>query len=246
MMSSKEVNLLSIFLKQYVYKLKAYSTLVYGLITAQLIALLFSLGGVGSMGSGNGELSVFVKSYSANIVLIFSFVWIMFIALRLTTKQYKSMEITLVTNRITGNLSNIGFLATACVFGGITSSLIGVLLRIIMYFTFDRSQIVIDGFSLAVSDLLLGIVVAILYMILISAMGYLIGVLTQINAAFVIIIPAVIIGLQLRVYTNFPQTVFKFFAFENSLPLFALKVISISIVFFGVSLFLSNRMEVGK
>ena len=168
-MSSKEVNLLSISVKQYFYKLKAYTTLVYGLITAQLIALLFSLGGVVSMGSGNGELSITVKSYSANIVLIFSFVWIMVIALRLTTKQYKSMEITLVTNRLSGNLSNVGFLMTACVFGGITSSLVGVLLRVIMYFTFDRSQISIDGFFLAYSDLLLGIVVAILYMILISA-----------------------------------------------------------------------------
>ena len=244
-MSSTEVNLLSISLKQYFYKLKGYTTLVYGLITAQLIALLFSLGGVGSMSSGNGELLVTMKNYSANIVLIFSFVWTMVTAIRLTTKQYRSMELTLVTNRITGNLSNIGFLMTASVFAGITSSLVGVLLRVIMYFAFNRSQISIDGFFLAYSDLLLGIVVTILYMILISAMGYLIGVLTQLNGAFAIIIPAVVIGL-LKFYADFTQYVFKFLAIENSMPVFALKVICISTVLFGASLFLSNRMEVGK
>ncbi|MDR3586295.1 MAG: hypothetical protein P4L59_13395 [Desulfosporosinus sp.] len=96
-----------------------------------------------------------------------------------------------MTNRITGNLSNIGFLATACVFGGITASLCGVIFRVVMYFSFDGSQIVWNGFFLAFSDLLLGIIVAILYMFVISAQGYFIGVLTQLNEAFAIIIPAV-------------------------------------------------------
>ncbi|MDR3601506.1 MAG: hypothetical protein P4L49_13675 [Desulfosporosinus sp.] len=245
MMSSIKVNLLSISLMQYFYKLKAYTTLVYGLITAQLIALLFSLGGVSSSGGSSGELSVMVKNYSANIVLIFSLVWIMFIALKLTTKQYKNMEIALVTNRITGNLSNIGMLATACVFGGITASLSGVLFRVVMYFSSDRSQIVWNGFFLAFSDLLLGIIVAILYMFVISALGYFIGVLIQLNGVFAIIVPAVVMG-SFKVYADFSQAVLKFLTFENSLPLFALKIICIAIVLFGASLLLSNRMEVGK
>ena len=244
-MSLIKVNLLSISVKQYFYKLKAYTTLVYGLITAQLIALLFSLGGVSTMGSSSGDLSVTVKNYSANIVLIFSLVWIMFIALKLTAKQYTNIEIALVTNRITGNLSNIGILATACIFGGITASLSGVLFRVVMYFSFDRAQIVLNGFYLTSSDLLLGIIVAILYMFVISALGYFIGVLTQLNGAFAIIIPAVVLG-SFKVYGDYSQAVLKFFTFENSLPLFALKVICIAIILFSASLLLSNRMEVGK
>lgn len=54
------------------------------------------------------------------------------------------MGFTLVTNRVSDNLSNIGVLLTACVFGGTTASLSGVLLRVVMYFTFNRSQIIIE------------------------------------------------------------------------------------------------------
>ncbi|EGW37632.1 putative membrane protein [Desulfosporosinus sp. OT] len=242
-MSSKEVNLLSISCKQYFYKLKAYSFLVHSLIIVQLIALLFSMGGVFNMSSGNGELSVSVKSYNSNIVIVFSLLWIMFIAVQLISRPYKKMEFPLVTNRLSGNLSNIGFLVTGCLFGGITSSLVGVLLRLITYFMFDRSQVVFNRFFL--SDLLLGIFVAILYMLLFSALGYFIGVLAQLNVSFVIIIPAVILGV-LRVYNDFSQSVFKFFAFEVSLIMFVLKVIITSTILFSFSIFLSNRKEVSK
>ena len=244
-MSLNEVSLLSISLKQYYYKLKAYSNLFNWLIMAQIIALLFSLGGVGGTGAYNDELSVSVTHYSANIVVIFSFAWIWFIAIQLTTKQYKNMETILVTNRITENLSSIGYLLTACVFGGITSSLGGVLLRVIMYFTSDRSEMVFDGFSLAQSDLFLGMVVGILYMVLISAISYLLGVIARINMVLGTIIIALIIGL-FRVYTNLAQLIPKFIAFEVSLPLFALKVIIISILLFEVSILLSNRREVSQ
>lgn len=244
-MSSKEVNLQSISLKQYYYKLKAYSSLVHSLIIVQMIALLFSLGGVSHMSSNNGKLSVSVQSYSSNIAIVFSLFWIAFIAVQLVSKPYKKMELPLVMNRLSGDLSNVGFLMTVCVFGGITSSLVGVLLRVITYFAFDRSQIVFNGFFLAYADLLLSMCIAILYMLLISALGYFIGVLTQLNGAFVIIIPVVILGV-LKVYTDFAQSVFKFFAFEVSLSMFVLKVFITSIILFGISIFLSNRMEVGK
>ncbi|WP_242833872.1 hypothetical protein [Desulfosporosinus sp. OT] len=195
------------------------------------------------MSSGNGELSVSVKSYNSNIVIVFSLLWIMFIAVQLISRPYKKMEFPLVTNRLSGNLSNIGFLVTGCLFGGITSSLVGVLLRLITYFMFDRSQVVFNRFFL--SDLLLGIFVAILYMLLFSALGYFIGVLAQLNVSFVIIIPAVILGV-LRVYNDFSQSVFKFFAFEVSLIMFVLKVIITSTILFSFSIFLSNRKEVSK
>ena len=91
----------------------------------------------------------------------------------------------------------------------------------------------------------LGLIAAILYMILISALGYFIGMLTQVNMAFVILVPTVILG-TVRVYPDFSLAVVNFLISEVSLPLFALKVFSLTSVLFGASLFLSNRMEVGK
>lgn len=247
-MSSNEVSLLSISLKQYFYKLKANTGLVNRLIITQIIALLFSLaGGSGLMSSSNETVSVSVRTYSASMVIVFSLLWITTVAILLTTKQYKKMEMPLVGNRMSGNLSDVGLLMTASVFAGITSSLVGVLLRVIMYFTFDRSRIVSDGFSLTFSDLLLGMVVAILYMGLVSAMSYLIGMLAQDNVAFLVLIPVAIFG-SLRAYNNyfFAQSIYRFYVEDVSLALFALKVIITSIIIFGVSMLLSNRMEVGK
>ena len=244
-MSLNEVNLLSISLKLYIYKLKAYSNLLSWLIMAQILGLLLSLGGAGGSGASNNEVSVSLAHYSSNMVIIFSFFWLWIVAAQLPRKQYKNLEAILVTNRIAGNLSNIGYLITACVFGGITASLGGVLLRVIMYLSSDRSQIILDGFFLAYTDLLLGMAVAILYMVLISAIGYFLGVLASINMALGAIIIVLIIGL-LRVYSTFTQLVFEFFMFEISLPIFALNVIIMAIVLFGASIILSNRLEMNR
>lgn len=92
---------------------------------------------------------------------------------------------------------------------------------------------------------MLGLVAAILYMILIAALSYFIGMLAQANMAFVIIIPAIILG-TLRVYPDYSLAIFNFIASEVSLAKFALKVICLTAVFFSASLFLANRMEVGK
>ncbi len=243
MMFSNGVNLSSLALKQYLYKLKAYSGFVYGLIMAQIVALFFSLGPMGSMGTSTDGLSVSVKTYSADVVIIFSLAWMLVIASWLPSKQYKDMEFSLVANRISSNLSNFGFLITCAVFAGLTSTLMGVSQRIIMYFTFDRVLFMPDGFFTAPAELLLGVFVASLYMILVAAVGYLMKVIIEVHKVFVILIPAVLIGL-LRAYTDSLKAIFNFFTSEHSLLLFTLKILSASIILFGMSILLSNRMEV--
>ncbi|GAB6171503.1 hypothetical protein JCM15765_09810 [Paradesulfitobacterium aromaticivorans] len=242
-MSLNEINLRSLTLKQYLFKLKGYSGLVYGLIITQIVALLFSLGPNGSVGSGTDGLSVSVKTYSANIIIFFSFAWIIVIAGSLTTKQYKDMEFSLVANRISSNLSNIGFLITCAVWAGISSTLMGVLQRMIMYFTLDRAMFMRDGFLTVPADLLLGAFVTSLYLILLAASGYLIRVIIEVHKVFVILIPAVLIGL-LRSYTDSLIAIFNFFTSEHLLLFFTLKILSASIILFGMSILLSNRMEV--
>lgn len=244
-MSLQEVSLRAITFKQYAYKLKGYSNLFYGLLIAQILGLLFSMGGVGNMGATNDSLRVSLRTYSSNVVIVFSFLWIFISASSLGTKPYRNMEFSLVTNALSSNLSNVGILLTCSVFGGITSSLIGVLLRTIVYFTFSRTQIVLDGFFIAPTDLILGIFVTSLYMLLISSVAYLARMLVEINMALAIIIPLIGIGL-LRIYNNFFMAIYTFIILENSWLLFTLKVLILSIILFGISVLLANRMEVRK
>ena len=244
-MSSIEVSILSISFKQYYYKLKAHTDLLNRLIITQIIALLLSLGGTSSMGAGSALVSVTMRNYSANIVIVFSVLWVMIVAVLLTTKPYKQIEMPLVGNRMTGNLSDVAFLMTASVFAGVTSSLGGVLLRVMMYFISDRSAMALDGFFLTFTDLMFGMAVAILFLGLFSAMGYLIGVIVQANKAFAILIAVAIIG-ALRVYTHLGQPVVEFYIGNVPLLWFALKVIITSIILFGVSIMVSERMEVNQ
>lgn len=157
-MSSKEFSLQAVALKQYFYKLKAHTDLVNRLIITQLLALLMSLLGTSSMGAGSGQLSVTVRSYSSNMVILFSVLWVIIVAVLLTTKPYKQLEMPLVGNRLTSNLSDFGFLMTVSIFAGVTSSLGGVLLRNIMYFISDRSTMALDGFFLTFTDVMLCLV----------------------------------------------------------------------------------------
>lgn len=228
--------------KLYRYKLKAHSFFLYSLITVQLLALFFSYGGVSSMSSGNGEVSVHLNTYSASLVIAFTLLWIFFVGYQLPTSRYKKLELPLVANNLSGCVSDIGFLLTACVFGGLTSSLFGVILRILMFLRFNPEQILLEHFFLSPGDLLLGITAGIMYMAVFSALGYLLGMFVRISMAFILIIPAVIFGLT-RIYPNSLQGFFEYFGAEASLPLFALKITVATILIYGASLLLSNRKE---
>ncbi|WP_088225697.1 hypothetical protein [Desulfosporosinus sp. FKB] len=238
-------NVLSVASRQYVYKLKANTSGVYSLIFIQVLALLFSLSGIQSMSSASDTLIVNVKYYSGDIMIAFTFIWIFFMALRLTSINYRTMDFTLVTNRLSSHLSNVGLLLTAIVFGGISSSLMGFVLKIIMYFAFDRSQIGVNGFYPVVSNILLGIITTGLYMTLIASMGYLLGILIQIHVLFVVLYPSALFGLA-RVNPQVLKLSYDFFASETSPLIFAIRIILSSLILFSLSCLLSNRMEVRK
>lgn len=243
-MSLAEVSLSSIIFKQYIYKLKGNSGLVYTLIIAQLFGLLLSMGPKSGMSSGDEVLHVSVKTFSGDTTVFLSFAWIIVIAAILTTKQYQNMEFSLVTNRVSSSLSNIMFLLTCSSFAGITSTLMSVLYRVIMVFTSDQASVIFNG-TITTNDLLLGILVSSLYMILLAAVAYLVRLIIEVNKMFAIIVPVVFIGL-LTTNTQFFGDVIKFYVLENSLALFTLKVLITAIILFGMSVLLSNRMEVNR
>ena len=99
--------------KQYFFKLKANIDAFSSLVWIQLLAHLFSLGGVASMGMGGTNLSVDVKYYSADLVIGFTMLWAFVTAITITTKPYRNHDFTFVTNRLSSSLSNILFLLTA-------------------------------------------------------------------------------------------------------------------------------------
>ncbi|WP_406580776.1 hypothetical protein [Bacillus salipaludis] len=247
-MSLTKVSLTDVVKKQYVYKLKAYSQVFMSLIFLQLLAIFFSLNGVGGMFSSGGSIEVQVKYFSADYVAAFTMLWGFITAILITTKAYLNDDFLFVTNRVSSNLSNVVFLLTASGIGGITAMLSSYLLKAIVYYFISdlslKSTTVLD----APLEMLMGIFSTILYVFLFCALGYLVGMLVQISKAFTVLLPAAFFGGLILDGLNGKSGViayvFAFFFTESSLVLFMVKIIVTAVLVFSGAIVLSNRMEV--
>lgn len=244
-MSLREVNLIPVTIKQYQYKLKGYSGLVYSFILTQLLGLFFSLTPRAGMSSGNGVMRVSVNTFSTDTVLFFTFVWIIIVSALLTSKTYRNIEFSLVSNWVSSTLSNIFLLLTLSVFAGVSSTLLSFLLRFILIFTSEQSLILLEGVKIAPLDFLIGMLASTLYMILLSSITFLVRIIYELNSKFALILAAALIFIN-NTYSAFFGNAFRFFTTESSLGLFTLKILATTILLFGLSLHLSNRMEVPR
>ncbi|WP_404450963.1 hypothetical protein LG329_11515 [Virgibacillus necropolis] len=237
--------------KQFQYKMKAYIGVFSSLMVLQILAILFSLGGSGgSGGSGSHGISINVRYYSASIVVVFTMLWAFISAILITTKAYREDDFTFVTNRVTANLSNIVFLGTASIIGGVTAVLSGYLLKVVMYYVPDSGQFIGISSGPSPLELLFGLFATILFVFMFSSLGYLVGTLVQLHKIFVVVLPVVFFGYitfgEQRIGIHPLIQLGEFYFQETSFPLFLSKaVITIAILFTG-SVLLSNRMEVRR
>lgn len=247
MMSLSTVKLNEIVRKQYLFKLRAYIDTLSSLMGIQVIAMLFSFGGNFSTSSFSSALQIELRYLSSDLVIIFTMIWAFTTAITITTKPYRNQDFTYITNRLSSSLSNILFLMTASFAGAFTAILSRFFIMIVAYFVEDGELYIV---SQHIGDFFLGITSSFLYIFLITALGYFIGTLVQMNKLFTIIIPVVFIGILFvdASYQSEPVIgkIFKFYVFESSLFLFSLKVIVTAIGLFALSISILNRMEVRK
>ncbi|WP_053361500.1 hypothetical protein [Bacillus sp. FJAT-27251] len=246
-MSFARTKLGDIVKKQYAFKLKAHIDSYSSLMGIQLLALLFSFGGVGSMGSYGDGLDLEVKYYSGDLVLIFTVIWAFVTATTLTTRPYRNHDFTFVSNRLTSSLSNVLFLASISLAGAVTAMLSGNLLKVFVYM-FADGPIYNQGTGWA--DLAAGTVIALFYLFLITSAGYLIGSLVQVSKLFVILIPVVFFGsLFLDAVANrepIVNSVFQFYIMESSLLLLMVKTLITCAVLLAAAVGILNRLEVRR
>lgn len=249
MMSFSKMTFADVMKRQYVFKWKAYFGVFGSLAVIQLLGLLFSFTGVSSYGSGGENHSVNVTYYSADMVIVFTMLWAFSTAILITTRAYRDDDFAFVTNRLSSSLSNILFLLTASVIGGLTAWLSRFLLALILYYGFDYS-FADGGYSFpAAGEMVMGIIAVFLYIVLFSALGYLTGMFVQVSKIFVVLLPAVLIGsliLGARMTNYEGNPVFEFFFFESSYSLFLVKVIVTIILSFLLATVGFNRLEVRK
>ncbi len=243
-MSLVKNNLVAVVKKQYIYKLQGFSKFFLIIIATQIIGMLFALTNAGGMMSTSNDIYSFRLEQNSTIqVFIFTIACVSFVTILLNLKEYKDIDFTFVSNRLSSNLSNIGFLITLSLFGAFTSTLSGVLVRTIKYLVIGGSEIIESGFFLTPGEIMCSIGANFLYIILFSSIVYFCTVLTQKSNIFIVVILAVVVLLP---QTTLLGSTIEFYVKEHNFIIFLIKTTITAVIFFSASVLVSNNLEVRK
>lgn len=242
-MSLSTVKLSQTIRNQYIFKLKSNIGLFSSLIILQALAMLFSLGGAGMSGGSFYTISY----YTADYMIVFTMIWAFIVAIQLMTKDYRNHDFTFVTNRLGSSVANVLFLLTASIIGAITSLLSGYLLKVIVYYSFKRGFLN-SAFSPPLKELIFGFIATILFIFIISLVGYLVGTIVQVNRAFVILLPVLFLGTLFMAaqsgQDNLLIMIGEFYLQEFTFGLFLIKMVMTGLLLWISVRLLSNRLEV--
>ncbi len=249
-MSLLSVSTAEIVKKQFLFKLKANIDALSSLVLIQLLAMLFSLGGVASQGSHSDGLSILIKYFSSDMVIAFTMIWGLVTAITITTKPYRYFDFSFVTTRVTSSLSNIIYLIVASVIGGVTAMLAKGLLFIIGYFFLDFQLLDFYIQPFHAHHFIIGTIASVLYIFFISSIGYFIGTLVQVSRLFIVGIPVLFIGSMfldgMMQREPIAMKTLQFYFMERSLFFFTIKILISTALLFAASICILNRMEVRK
>lgn len=244
-MSLIEMSLSTVVKRQYSFKLKSYVRVFSSMIVMQILGILFSLNGTGGFSGGSNSVNIDGTYYTADTVIFLTLMWAFMTALLITTKAYRYDDFTFVTNRAASHLSNMLFLLTSSVFGGLMAVLSGFLIKDIIYYFF-HTPLLKGADNHTLSIFLTSVFATCLYALLVSACGYFFGTLIQIHKLFIVIVPGLIIGTSLINGGNDEvfARILKIFYGETSMFLFFIKIVITVGLLFVISMLISNRMEV--
>lgn len=247
MMSLTTANVNEVVKKQYVFKLKANIDAFSSLVGIQALGILFSIGGLGTYGMSSNHFTITTKSLSADLVIVFTILWAFMTAITLTTRPYRNQDFTFVTNRLSSSLSNVLFLVSASILGGITAVMSSFLIQVGGYFLFGQS---LYSAGIVAGELIVEIFATILYILCASSIGYLFGALAQVSKIFIFLIPVLLVGILFVDFTINPDpfitNIYQFFFKESSFVLFLIKAFMTTGILFCASISLLNRMEVRR
>ncbi|UAL49284.1 hypothetical protein LG311_10395 [Sutcliffiella horikoshii] len=249
MLSLNKVTLDQVVKRQFLYKITAYSGVYISLIILQVIAVLFSLNGVGNSTGGSERISLNIHYYSGNLIFVFTMLWVFIVSIIITSKAYRDEDFSFVTNRLSSDLSNVFFVLVVSVIGTITALMAKYLLQVIVLFLPKFDSFYHSPISMNIgSFLILGTLTAFLYILLCGAAGYFVGTLVRISSLFKILVPVLFVGyLFFGGFINQVSglaSIVEFFYLETSFITFVLKVLVTVFVLFAGSVAIFNRMGV--
>ena len=95
-----------VVLIQVKWKVMAYSQALITLLILQIVMYFFNYSGSGMSTRGNGLISLQTHFYSLDVFVISTCLWSFITAYLIQTKGYQKTNLSVVTNRATGNIAN--------------------------------------------------------------------------------------------------------------------------------------------
>lgn len=231
--------------RQLFFKLKAYHNLIGTLFLFHIIALFFSIYGQSSSVM-NDYVTITNHTYTADIIIVFSFIWILTVSFYMTNRTSKNVMFSFVMSKMSNHVANILCMLCLSTLGAISSVLLGVATRLgmIFYYGFDH---MFTYESLSISQLFVAILVVFLYNVLIFSFGYMIGEIIQLHRSFVLLVPIVLFGLLIFTVNIFNEAyMFTFYIMETNLFIFIVKVLGSTVLFWVIAIQVSKRLEVRR
>lgn len=235
--------------RQYLFKMNANITMFTILIVLQVIATVFIGGASTSSTFGSDDSPAFAVhlatvSYEGQAGM--TMFWAFVVGFLLTSAAQRNESFVFVSNRWTFQLANLYFICTAALFGGVTTILLGSVMKIIALVN-GNAIVETSGLLASPYDFFSRIVAMTGYTLLLLLLGYLIGTLIQWNRLFVGLFAVLWVMMLMTNYSiaiDGQGGLIDFFYSETSMLLFAVKVLAAGAVLFFASFLVANRLEV--
>lgn len=240
----QQVQLKNIVKIQFQYKMRAHMSMLSTLMLYQIIFIALGiLLSSTSFGSGNETVSFTINEYSANNVIGVTMIWSFIAGVILTKKSSKEIMNTLVVSKQSNHLANGLFILLISVFAGITAFLShfiiasGVsLIRGVEFLTSQGGLLFNEVFS--------GMIITLLYILLISVIGYMLGAFAQVNKGItIVVIVLCLFGGSISKVMHVYSKIGSFYYLETNIILFTVKILITTVVLFIVAMSVGKRLE---
>ncbi|GEL78211.1 hypothetical protein [Tenuibacillus multivorans] len=241
-MSLNNPSLWSVAKKQFCYKWLSYKSAFQALIVVQIIAMFFSVLGVGNASTRLGGMDVNINYLSGDIVFFFTMLWAFFMSLSVDNSQNRLADQIFITNQWSRHLANAMFLGALYLLAAVTAILSGFLIKLVNIWMYglDEAVVYIDY---TFWDIILAIVMSYFYYMLIGSIGYVIGHFTMINKVMKIVV--IVLGFAFLLYqeNKLIADIALFYGNESNIFLFMLKVMLTSVPIYMLGMLVSRGLE---
>lgn len=239
----KELSFRDAVKRQFSFKLKAYHNVIGSLFLFQFLAAFFSISG-NSSSMIDDYVAITNYTFSTDIIISFTLVWIFTVSFYLTNRASKDMMFNFVTDKFSNHVANLLCMLFFSAFGAVSSVLLGLAIRLGMIFYIGLDDIYAYE-TLSITQLLTTIFIVFLYHVLVFSFGYVIGEAIQLHRTFVLFIPLFLFGLFVFTVNIFGEAyLFTFYLMESNLLIFTTKVIGSVILFWLIAIQVGRRLEV--